>query len=116
MIKIERTARICHIVLCLLNIGAIFFAFMKLAGTGAIYSFFRRLSMAFAFPMMIMRMAYLQYILFAALAVLFVIVLTVKIRNRTINAKCLAWDLTLWLVSFFELAYLELYYLNIITF
>lgn len=42
--------------------------------------------------------------------------LTVKIRNRTINAKCLAWDLTLWLVSFFELAYLELYYLNIITF
>ena len=39
MVKIEKTARICHIVLSLLNIGAIFFAFMKLAGTGTIYSF-----------------------------------------------------------------------------
>ncbi len=114
--KIEKTARICHVVLCLLNIGAIFFAFMMLAETGPIYSFFRQLSLGFSLPMMLMRAAYLQYILFAILAVLFVVVLIGKIKNKTINAKCLAWDLALWLISAFELIYLEIYYLNIITF
>ena len=72
--------------------------------------------MAVAFPMMIMRMAYLQYILFAVLAVIFVVVLISKIKNKMPKTKWLFFDLILWLVSFFELAYLELYYLNTITF
>lgn len=61
-------------------------------------------------------MAYLQYVFFALLALVFAVVLVNKIKNRTVNTKWLILDLILWLVSFFELAYLELYYLNIITF
>ena len=117
MKKFEKSVRIIHIVLCLLNVGSLFFGIMLMTGGGNdVYSFFRELSIGCCFPMLILRIAYLQYILFGLIAIFSTVSYILKIKHKEIVRKNICIDCSLWLITIFELIYLEQYFAIIISF
>lgn len=119
MKKLEKIIRIVHTILCFLNLGCLFFALMKLSGGGNVpYRIFRWFNLLFIFvvPMFLMRLAYLQYVLFGIIAVLDVVIYVHKIKNKTVDKKHLLYDILLWIITFGELIFLEEYFLNILWF
>ena len=117
MKKIEKIVRILHIVLCLLNIGSIFFGIMLMIGGGNnAYSFFRELSISWCFPMLILRIAYLQYILFGVIDIFSIVNYIFRIKNKEVIRKNVFIDCFLWGITVFEIMNLERYFANIISF
>lgn len=122
MQKFEKPARIIHVIVCVLNLGSLFFGLMlPFAGSAtswgsSAYLFFKGASLALALPMFFMRIIYLQYILFGILAVFSVIHYMKAKKNHTIIKKRVFIDCVLWAITVFELIFLEEYFLNIIAF
>ena len=117
MKRVEKIFRIVHIILCLLNIGSVFFGIMLMtSGGNNAYSFFRELSVSCCFPMLILRTAYLQYILFGVIAVFSIVNYISKIKKKEIIRKNIFLDCSLWAITVFELIHLEQYFVNIISF
>ena len=122
MQKFEKPARITQAMLCALNIGSILFGLMlPFAGSesswgSSAYLFFKGASLTLALPMFFMRIIYLQYILFGILAVFSVIHYTKVKKNHTIVKKRVFIDCVLWVITVFELIFLEEYFLNIMWF
>ena len=117
MKKFEKIIRIVHIVLNGLNIGAVFFGIMKISGGGNfVYRIFRELSIGCCFTMLIMRMAYLQYILTGIIAIFSIINYGSKIKNKKVKKRNLCIDCSLWLITILELIYLEQYFAAVTSF
>lgn len=107
MKKFEKTNRIVHIIMCVLNLGSIFYALMMCSIGTALYSFFRRLSLAFSWSLIFMRVTYLQYIIFGLMAIFTIIKYIIFIRNKEIAKRNIWIDVVLWAITVFELSYLE---------
>ena len=61
---------------------------MVLSGGGNIvYSFFRELSIGFCFPMLLMRVVYLQYILWGIIAIFTIANAIYKIKTKSVVKK-----------------------------
>lgn len=115
MKKVEKIARICNAILCLLNIGTLFFGLMMLS-TGTVYGFLKWISIALSTPMFFMRLIYLQYILWGIVLVMYAIVYINQIKNKTLNRKSVYIDVILWIIAIIEIALLEKYFWNIVWF
>ena len=107
MKRIEKANRIIHIIICVLNFGSIFYALMTCSAGTPMYSFFRRLSLAFSLPLLFMRFAYLQYIFFGLIAIFTVIKYIISFKNKEIAKRNIGIDIVLWIITVFELIYLE---------
>lgn len=107
MRRIEKANRITHIIMCVLNLGSIFYALMVNSTGTSLYSFFKRLSLAFGMPLLFMRVAYLQYIIFGLIAIFTIIRYIIFIKNREIIKRNIWIDVVLWTITIFELIYLE---------
>lgn len=116
MQKTEKVIRISYIVLCILNIGSIFFELMVLCIGTPLYRVFRSLCLWCSMPMFFMRMAYLQYIIFGILSVFSVLIYIGKIKNHLVTKKILFIDIALWLIILVELIFTEQYFINILYF
>lgn len=117
MKKVEKSVRIIHIVLCLLNVSSLFFGIMLLTGgENEIYRFFREISIEFCFPMLLMRVVYLQYILWGIVAMFTIVNVIYKIKIKNIEKKIVFVDCAFWVIAIFELIYLERYFGAIISF
>ncbi len=115
--RFEKPVGILHALMCLLNIGSVFFGVMAVSGGGnEIYRIFRSLSLSCALPMVFMRLFYLQYIVFGLIAVFSLVNNYRKIQNKSMRRRTIAVECTLWIVAAIELLYLEQYYINIIWF
>ena len=113
----DRIFRVIHIILCCVNIGSLFFGIMVLSGGGNIvYSFFRELSIGFCFPMLLMRVVYLQYILWGIIAIFTIANAIYKIKTKSVVKKTIYVDCIFWMIAIFELIYLERYFSAIIFF
>ena len=110
MKKAEKIVRIIYIVLCILNIGSVFFGLMVLFEDTPLYDPFIGLSLLFCIPMFYMRMIYLQYILFAVLSVLSILIYIDKIKNKLVMKKILCIDILLWLIALVEVIFTEGYF------
>ena len=116
MKMIDKTNKIIHIVMCILNLGSIFYALMVHSIGTPLYSFFRRLSLAFGMPLLFMRFAYLQYIIFGLLGIFTIIKYIVFVINKK-KVKKNSWiDGVLCLITVFELIYLEYAFESILWF
>lgn len=107
MKRFDKTNKIIHSVMCVLNLGSIFYALMVCSIGTPLYAFFRRLSLALSMPLLFMRFAYLQYIIFGLLATFTIIKYIVLIKNKEIEKRKIWIDVVLWLITVFELIYLE---------
>ena len=116
MKKIDNTNKIIHIIMCVLNLGSIFYALMVCSIGTPLYGFFSRLSLAFGMPLLFMRLAYLQYIIFGVLAIFTIIKYIVFAKNKEIAKKNIWIDGVLWLITVFELIYLENAFKSILWF
>ena len=116
MKRIDKTNKIIHIVMCVLNLGSIFYALMVCSIGKPLYGFFRRLSLAFGMPLLFMRIAYLQYIIFGLLAIFTIIKYIAFAKNKEIAKKNILIDGVLWLITVFELIYLENAFQSILWF
>lgn len=117
MKKTERNIRILHIILCLLNIGCLFFGIMVMfRGGNEGYRIFRDLNIGFCTPMFFMRLFFLQYIVFSVIAVLYAKIYIYKVKNKSLNKKILCLDIVLWTLAIVELFFLEDYFECIATF
>lgn len=116
MNRIEKTNRIIHIVMCVLNLGSIFYAFMVRSIGTPLYGFFRQLSLDFSMPLLFMRFAYLQYIIFGLLAIFTIIKYIVFAKKRKLQKKNIWIDGVLWLITVFEIIYLENAFKSILWF
>ena len=67
--KIQKINRIIHSVMCAMNLGAVFYALMSWSIGTPFYGFLRQMSLAFGWPLLLMRVFYLQYIIFGCVAV-----------------------------------------------
>ena len=114
--NIDKTNKIIHIVMCVLNLGSIFYALMVCSIGTPLYGFFRRLSSAFGMPLLFMRLAYLQYIIFGLLAIFTIIKYIAFAKNKEIAKKNILIDGVLWLITVFELIYLENAFKSILWF
>lgn len=103
----EERIRIIHIALCLINIGCLFFPFVKLSGGTPTYSFWCAITGWLGIPMFLMRLIYLQYVLWGVIAVFEVIFYINKIKNKNINKKMLFVDIFLWVITILEIVLLE---------
>ena len=116
MKRIEKANCIIHIIMCVLNFGSIFYALMGCSIGTLLYSFFRRLSLAFSMPLLFMRVIYLQYIIFGLIAIFTIIKYIISIKNKEIIIKNIWTDVVLWTITIFELIYLESAFEAIISF
>ena len=116
MKRIEKANCIIHIIMCVLNFGSIFYALMGGSIGTLLYSFFRRLSLAFSMPLLFMRVIYLQYIIFGLIAIFTIIKYIISIKNKEIIIKNIWTDVVLWTITIFELIYLESAFEAIISF
>ena len=107
MKKIEKINRIIHIVMCVLTLGTIFYALMVCSIGTPLYSFFRGLSLVFCMPLLFMRFAYLQYIIFGLLAIFTIIKYIVFAKNKEIVKRNIWIDIILWIITIIELVCLE---------
>ena len=107
MKKIEKICRIVHIIMCVLNLGQIF-CILTAGSTGQLYEFFRILSVAYR-PLLIffMSYSYLQYFVFGLLAIFMIIKYIIYDKNKEVAKKSFWIDIVLWIVTVFELYYLE---------
>ena len=80
------------------------------------YSVFKRLSLMFSVPMLLLRLAYLQYILWGIIAVFMIANVIYKIKTHSLNNKTLIVDCSFWILAIVELISLENYFNAIITF
>ncbi len=116
MKRIEKANCIIHIIMCVLNFGSIFYALMGGSIGTLLYSFFRRLSLAFSMPLLFMRVIYLQYIIFGLIAIFTIIKYIISIKNKEIIIRNIWIDVVLWTITIFELIYLESAFGAIISF
>ena len=107
MKRIDKVIRIIHSVLCVLNLGSIFYALMVCSIGTSLYAVFRRLSLAFSIPLLFMRFAYLQYIVFGVLALFTIIKYIVFVKNKEFSKRNILVDIVLWIIAIIELIYLE---------
>ena len=116
MKKIEKTNCIIHIIMCVLNLGSIFYAFMVSSIGTPLYSFFRRLTLDFSMSLVFMRIVYLQYIIFGLIAIFTIMKYIISIKNKEIIIRNMWTDVILWTITIFELIYLESAFEAIISF
>ncbi len=116
MKRIEKANWITHIIMCILNLGSIFYALMVSSIGTPLYSFFRRLSLTFGWSLLLMRIVYLQYIIFGLIAIFTIIKYIISIKNKEIIKRNIWIDVVLWIITIFELIYLESAFGAIISF
>lgn len=115
--KAEKAVIIIQLIFCLLNISCLFFGIMSAFGGGNTgYSIFRSLCLTFSIPAVVIRIAYMQYIIFGAIAVFDVFKYASNIKNKRVSKKYLLADIALWIITIFELIFLEDMFYNIMRF
>ena len=107
MKRIETVNRTVHIIMCILNLGSIFYALMTASQGTPLYGFFRQLSVGSGVLLAFMRLAYLQYIVFGLIAVIAVIGYIISVKNKEVIKRNICIDAVLWAVTVFELIFLE---------
>ena len=116
MKRIEKSNWIIHIIMCVLTLGSIFYALMVCSIGTPLYGFFRQLSLAFGWSLLLMRIVYLQYIIFGLIAIFTIIKYIISIKNKEIIIRNIWIDVVLWTITIFELIYLESAFGAIVSF